>query len=165
MKKQLGFTFMEIMVVVIIIGVLAAIAIPSYQNSVNRTYRSDAQAALVAFASSMERWNTETNSYCDAAEASATAASANTCREAAIVDTGNPRLFPRFVPRDANAANAMYQLIITDVTDGTFTLTAQRMNPGRMANDECGDFTLTSAGQKNVINTLNGLGRDDCWVN
>lgn len=65
MKKELsaGFTLIEIMVVVVIISILAMIAYPSYQDSVNKTRRSDAKNALLNAAALQERYFTENNSY------------------------------------------------------------------------------------------------------
>ncbi|TVT35889.1 MAG: prepilin-type N-terminal cleavage/methylation domain-containing protein [Marinobacter vinifirmus] len=67
-----GFTLIELMIVVAIIGILAAIAFPSYQNYVTKTRRADAQAALTGFATAMERYYTDNrNTYEGAAEGGA----------------------------------------------------------------------------------------------
>ncbi len=56
--RQAGFTLIELMIVVAIIGIIAAIAYPSYQDSVNRTQRSDALTTLSRLATAQERFYT-----------------------------------------------------------------------------------------------------------
>jgi type IV pilus assembly protein PilE len=58
-----GFTLIELMIAVAIVGILAAIAYPSYQNYVKQTRRSDAQIALTQAANHQERFFTECNWY------------------------------------------------------------------------------------------------------
>jgi len=66
-KNALGFTLLELMIVIAIIAILASIAYPSYQDSVRKARRGDAQAALVEASSFMERYFTENNTYVGAA--------------------------------------------------------------------------------------------------
>jgi type IV pilus assembly protein PilE len=61
--RSAGFNLIELMVAVVIIGVLAALAYPSYLNSVRDARRADAQGALITASSYMERKYTETNRY------------------------------------------------------------------------------------------------------
>ena len=58
-----GFTLIELMITVVIIGILAAIAYPSYQNYTKQTRRSDAQIALTQAANQQEKFFTECNHY------------------------------------------------------------------------------------------------------
>lgn len=62
-KKQQGFTLIEIMVAVMIIGILAVIAIPSYQRSVVRTNRVAVQGEMMQIASSLENFKARQLSY------------------------------------------------------------------------------------------------------
>ncbi|MFI3186333.1 MAG: prepilin-type N-terminal cleavage/methylation domain-containing protein, partial [Methylococcaceae bacterium] len=54
-QSQAGFTLIELMVTVAIVGILAAIAYPSYQDSVRKSRRADASGALLGLANAMER--------------------------------------------------------------------------------------------------------------
>jgi type IV pilus assembly protein PilE len=62
-KKSGGFTLIEAMIVVAVIAIIAAIALPSYQDSVRKSRRADATAELERLAARQERWFTENNSY------------------------------------------------------------------------------------------------------
>ncbi|MGC8121932.1 type IV pilin protein [Marinobacter sp. VGCF2001] len=97
--EQRGFTLIELMIVVAIVGILAAIAYPSYQSSVEKSRRSDAQAALTGFAMAMERYYTDNgNTYQEAAAGDA--------------DSGKPKseVFPSEAPLDG--ATKYYDLKI-----------------------------------------------------
>ncbi len=63
MKKYQGFTLVELLISVGIVGIIASIAYPSYQDSVLKSHRTDAKAALVNLVNVMERGFTESNDY------------------------------------------------------------------------------------------------------
>lgn len=157
--QQNGFTLIELMVVVAIIGILAAIAYPSYTDSVRKSRRADAMGALLGFANAMERSFTQFNTYCDTATTSAGAVVAgDTCGNAAITDTGIPT-GAIYAPPAATAVN--YTFTISAATAFTYTLTATRVAGSGQANDRCGDLTLTNTGAKGFTGA--GLTRADCW--
>ncbi|MCH7881767.1 MAG: type IV pilin protein [Proteobacteria bacterium] len=58
-----GFTLIELMIVVVIIGLLFGIAIPSYQSSVLRAHRADAQGTLLDISAREERFLAQNNTY------------------------------------------------------------------------------------------------------
>ena len=63
MKRMKGFTLIELMIVVAIIGILAAIALPAYNDSVRKGKRADGKAILTSLANSLERCYTLYGAY------------------------------------------------------------------------------------------------------
>lgn len=147
MKRLQGFTLIELMIVVAIIGILASIAYPSYQESIRKSRRADAKGALLGFANAMERHYTETNSYCDAGGTGG----ANSCG-GATNDTGSPSIFSIKSPIDGN--DKYYDLTIQAANANTYTLRATPA--GGQASDSCGNLEITHTGVKTP--TTSG-----CW--
>lgn len=141
-KKQSGFTLIELMIVVAIIGIIAAIAFPSYQESSAKARRAAAKANLVGFTAAMERFYTQNRTYLGAATGGA--------------NTGAPAatLFPNQSPLDGNTK--FYNLTIQSAFATSFTLAATPITGGVMDGDRCGTLTITSAGVKSP--TTSG-----CW--
>lgn len=63
MKANCGFTLIELMVVVLVVAILAAWAVPTYQDQVRKARRADAQADLMQVVQFMERFFTQNNTY------------------------------------------------------------------------------------------------------
>ena len=62
-KKQQGFTLIELMVAVIVVSILAAIALPAYQEQVRKARRADAYDALLLIQGLQEKWRASHSSY------------------------------------------------------------------------------------------------------
>ncbi|WP_405119021.1 type IV pilin protein [Pseudomonas leptonychotis] len=117
-NKLKGFTLMELMITVAIVGILAAIAYPSYQEYVLRNNRSEGQALLNDATARQERYYAQNNIYADT-----------------IAKLGYS---------SANSANTLYQLSISNVSASTYTLTATVQR----TDSKCGNLSLTQAGTK-----------------
>ena len=65
--KTTGFTLVELMIVIAVMAILVALALPNYQQSIRKGRRADAQTDLIEFAGQAERVFTQTNSYATAA--------------------------------------------------------------------------------------------------
>ncbi len=68
-QHSFGFTLIELMITVAVVGILAAIAYPSYQDSIRKSRRADAKSALLDAAQRQERFFTENNQYTATPEA------------------------------------------------------------------------------------------------
>ncbi len=118
--KQTGVTLIELMVTVGIVGILTAIALPSYQNSVSKSRRTDAKGVLVSLANAMERCFTEKNSYLD--NASDNPNPSLTGCGGGTTDSGTPIIY--LVP---NQTKTYYTVTISDnpaPTQTSYTLKA-----------------------------------------
>lgn len=131
-KRQSGFTLIELMIVLVILGILVGIGLPSYQRSITRSNRVDAQAALLGFAQAMERRFTQNYSY----EASAVGGA----------DTGAPdaTVYPSQSPLENN--DPAYNLSIQAADDTGFTIRAVPIAGGRQDGD--GMLQLDSLGRR-----------------
>jgi type IV pilus assembly protein PilE len=63
MKRDKGITLIELLIVIVIVGILAAIAVPVYTNYMQRARRADAKTALEQLRASQEMFRAERGSY------------------------------------------------------------------------------------------------------
>ena len=134
-----GFTLIELMIAVVVIGVLTGIAVANYSSSLSKSRRADAKNALLDLAARQERFYTTNNAYTNAAANLGYAA-------LPVAVTGG-------------SGTTAYNLSITASTATTFTAQATRTGP--QANDGCGDYTINERGvQANVNNSMTSA---QCW--
>lgn len=134
MQKKRGFTLIELMITVAIIGILAAIALPAYSEYTARAKRAEARAEILRAEGWLERFNTENNIYTSNPPVNNTNAGFD-IRFTSIPSTGQ--------------ANYSLNLVVTAVA---YTMTATRLNS--MANDGCGSFVKTNFGAITRTGTL-----------
>ena len=135
-RNPRGFTLIELMIVVVIAALLAAVALPNYSAYVMRSHRAHAKAALLKAAQWMERTATAQGAY-------PANASVLTAAGLDVVEGGR------------------YKLALSNATATTYKLTAVRADPGGNATDKCGDFTLNHTGVRGLEH--NSLNVTDCW--
>lgn len=137
MGRMHGFTLLELMIVVVIIAVLAAIAIPTYGRYAFRAHRADGQELLLRIASAQERYYSTANAY------------------GSLTDVGfsNPAI----------SEKGFYSVtVVASSSSQAFVATATPV--GGQANDLCGPLTIDNAGVKtpdpaSAASNSNG----SCW--
>ena len=137
MKKNKGFTLIEVMIVVAIIGILAAIAYPSYDEYVKRGNRAEGQAFLNEVAARQERYFSQNNKY-------AASASVSTLPTTTVSETGK------------------YTLSLG--TDNGYTLTAtQQFNDTKCGNLTLNAIGDKGANGKTTANSADREFVMSCW--
>lgn len=137
--KNKGFTLIEVMIVVAIVGILAAIAYPSYDEYVKRGNRSEGMAQLNDIAARQERYYAQNNQYITA--------SADLAKLGLKVDSGTVK-----------STTEKYAVTVAKVDDdGGYTLTATQ----NFGDTKCGNLTLNALGAKDRSGS--GKSVNDCW--
>lgn len=130
-----GFTLIELMITVAIVGILAAIAYPSYVEYIERGRRNDAKAVLLEAAQYMERHFTQSGTYIGAT-------------------------LPTALGQSPKEGSAWYNITAGDVTATTYTLTAQPKSGWTPR--KCGSLTINQLGMKSKSSSTDTA--EECWA-
>ncbi|HSW13794.1 MAG TPA: type IV pilin protein [Solimonas sp.] len=141
-----GFTLMELMITVAVVGILASIAYPTYTAYVLKGNRSVAKARLMEVASKQESFLADRKTYATK-----------------MSDLGFPAdIF--FVSKNSNletvsTSNSLYRITMLFSAANTFTLIATPVQ-GQVRDHQCASLLLTSLGDRSVSGPA---GADECW--
>lgn len=142
-----GFTLIELMIVVAIVGILAAIAYPNYRDYVLRSNRAVAKSALTEIGSRMETYFLDNKTY-------------NTTDMTKLGFASDPLYLDEHGQEVASAAS-IYQVDIAAASATTYTLTAEAKNR-QAADSKCTILSLTQSGVK-AAKDSGGAASSDCW--
>ena len=136
-NRSQGFSLIELMIAIVIVGILAAVAIPMYSDYVTRSRRADGQATLMQVAQELERCYTQFSKYND-----------NSC---SVVSSST-------VSETSDQGFYVISASGGALTESAFTLTATPQN--EQADDtDCTTLTLTHLGEQSAT----GNDTDSCW--
>ncbi|MDJ0750525.1 MAG: type IV pilin protein [Woeseiaceae bacterium] len=133
-RRQRGITLIELMIVLVVIGILAAIAYPNYQEFVARAKRNEAKAALLMLATNQERFYLNNNTF------------TSDLTKLGFSDTP-----------DAITENDYYTITVAAANASDFTATAT-YRFGEPESSRCRVFTINGRGDKT------SSPYDDCWT-
>lgn len=140
-KKQKAFTLVEVMIVVAILGILAVIALPSYQRHIINANRTDAQAKMLEIAGLLENNYTQRGEY----------------NAAFITNMNADTNYNRHPEGVANNARRYIISIAAANSNQTYTITATPQTQGRQNTDSCQNLTLDNFYSKGQS------GSGNCW--
>lgn len=141
LRHNRGVTLLELMVVVAIIGILAAIAVPAYLSYTTRTYRASARACMMEASQFMERWYTTRQTYEGAEDVLVLGCESESGMETRYTITANDPA----------------------PTQRTFTVVATPIGTQADRDAQCGALTLNEIGTRTAAGVTTPATIERCW--
>lgn len=136
-----GFTLIELMIAVAVVGILCALAYPSYVESIRKSRRAEAKSALLELASRQERYFTTHNAYAETPAALGYGAAA--------------------FPIDVRYGGDAYYRLSVAVAPGLMSWVASAAPTGSQIPDRCGSYTIDQLGTEGNVGGTETSAR--CW--
>lgn len=146
-RRAAGFSLVELMVSVLIVGILASIALPAYNSQIRKSRRTEARTAVLDLAGREERFMAANNTY-----------------------TADPAALG-YAAFDVPVSNGYYKLDTpTNISGGTvdtpatFTLSVTPVTgKGQDKDKDCAQFLVTQTGLRSAKDSGGGDTTDTCW--
>jgi type IV pilus assembly protein PilE len=143
-KSQRGVTLIELMIVVMVIGILASIAVPSYRSYLLRSHRTTATSALLRIQAAQEKFFLANNRYSTDIDA---LPSEGGLGIPAVTDNGD-----------------FYELTLDPATATTYTVHAKpRAGSGQDGDKSCVEFTIDQNGKREAMKLGGTVNTAECW--
>ena len=144
MKQGYGFTIVELMIVIAIIGILAAVGYPTYQNSIRKANRTDAYTAITELQLQQEKLRANCRYY------GQVIAGSSACKSTAALSE---------VQGSTTSDEGHYTLALSNASGNTYTITATAASDMQQQDSNCLTIQL-------AVSTANPKGArtpDACW--
>ena len=149
-RRSRGFTLIELMIVVAVVAILAAIALPAYFDSVRKGRRSEAISKVTEIQQAQERWRANCANYVTSA-ASLVAATSNTACAGGLGVTATSASYAYAASAVAGASSAVAYSV-------TATATGNQIRDTR-----CTSLTVAASGGQFTYTSTGTGSANECW--